>query len=176
MNNELPPVPRGLDLSQEAGDVIIRRRWYSLAAYFLVLFTLFWLGFLCFWYWQAFHQKHFEWMMVLFPLIHVAVGLGMLYYTVCLFCNTTEVRINRDLVRVQTYPLPWFGNLDLAAGNITGTRIRQRRNKNSVTYQLVYVNPDNREKSLLWSCGSQENAEFIEYFVRRAAGLQSAGE
>ena len=48
--------------------------WYSSMSFFILLFTIIWNAFLFFWYSMAFTIGA-PWIMVIFPLIHVAIGL-----------------------------------------------------------------------------------------------------
>src|SRR5690606_6273323 len=79
---ERPPVPlpRRMELRATPHGIEITRQWFSHAVLFLIPFCLFWDGFLLVWYAAAF-KTGAPAAAKLFPLIHVAVGAGITYYT-----------------------------------------------------------------------------------------------
>lgn len=46
--------------------------------------------------------------MGLFGLIHLAVGIGLTYYTISLLFNKTDIWVNRDDLIIKHHPLPSF--------------------------------------------------------------------
>jgi hypothetical protein len=171
MSKILPPVPERLEVSNEAGDLVIRRKWLSWKAAPLALFATVWDAFLVFWYFAAFRTGRAELIMVLFPLLHVAAGAAITYYVLCLFLNTTRIRISPNRVKIETGPLPWRGNGELMAADIRDTRVHVRHNKDSVSFALRYVDAANRERGLGPGFDEEKQAEYVEYFIRQAAGL-----
>lgn len=75
----LPPtIPEGFDLIKTSDGVIIRRNWLTWAIAPMAFFAVFWDGFIIFWYATAL-KTHGPLIMILFPLLHVAVGVGLTY-------------------------------------------------------------------------------------------------
>lgn len=99
-------------------------RWWSWLAIPLSLFCLIWDGFLVVWYSIAFSQMkpgNLEfYFMTLFPLGHVAAGMGMTYYTLALMVNRTTVRIDRGILSVRQGPLQWRSPPDVETSEIRG--------------------------------------------------------
>src|SRR5690606_5247899 len=91
----LATLPDWLRVGQGGGGLVFTRRWFQPVFLFLAFFCLMWDGFLVVWYGIAFATlgtaKGPGLMMFVFPLIHVAVGVGLTYYTICGFFNRTEV-------------------------------------------------------------------------------------
>lgn len=113
--------------------MVLARRWRSadLARLaFMVPFCLFWDGFLVVWY--SVILSHFgepsgpSLAFVLFPLMHVAIGLGITYSTLASLLNSTTVRVEGDVASVVHGPLPWRGNLRLSLEGARGVFVRQQ--------------------------------------------------
>src|SRR5262245_10612501 len=83
-----PPVPQPSTITVEdlGNGVRITRRWFTWAAVILTFFCVFWVGFLIFWYSMAL-RPGMPVMMVLFPLIHVTVGVVLTYFTIAFYIN-----------------------------------------------------------------------------------------
>ena len=48
----------------------------------------------------------------LLPIAHVAVGVGLTYYTLTRLMNRTRIEVSRDELTIRHGPLPWRGNMD----------------------------------------------------------------
>jgi hypothetical protein len=115
-----------LDIIRTNYELAINYRWRSPAAYFLIFFCLFWDGFLVFWYGIGLATGEMPTMFFLFPLIHVAVGIGLTYYTVCLFVNTTQIRADQRTLKVNHGPLPWpRGNKEIAVRDVQQLYVKE---------------------------------------------------
>ena len=118
-------------------------------------------SFLVFWYWTALFggaggkggAAPFNLIMVIFPIAHVAVGVGLTYYTLCLFLNKTQVVYDGVYLTVRSGPIPTFGNRSIARDEIRGFEgeMRTQSNKSGpqMTYQLFVVLAENVRKSLV---------------------------
>ena len=107
------PVPRPARMVVDdfAGDLTVRWRWFSPAHIFLAIFCLAWDSFLFAWYSISLSVQHapppFSWLMIVFPVGHVAVGVTLTYLVLTGFVNRTKVRVNGRTVTVGHGPLPW---------------------------------------------------------------------
>ena len=165
-------IPEGLDVLQQGDAVIIRRSWRTLAALPIFIFLIPWFGFLGFWYYHAFTMKHAPLVMFLFPLIHLAAGLGLAYFAAASLINSTNITISTSSVKCETGPLPWRGNRSLPAEVIRGLVVRERSgNKGSVRYAIMYIDAANKEHSLLLPLSRRKQADFIAASIRELLGL-----
>ncbi|HKL87124.1 MAG TPA: hypothetical protein VJ861_12405 [Treponemataceae bacterium] len=121
----LTPRPQSFKIIDEMGVLTIKRRWFNIKHPIMLFFSLFWNGFLVFWYSmlpnlidEGGKIDYFVSVFYLFPLIHVSVGIGLLYYALCGFFNHTSVVVERDKVLVRTGPLPWPGNRTLTSREV----------------------------------------------------------
>lgn len=169
-------IPEGLDLIESVNLTTIRRVWLSWKIAFLIPFAIVWNGFIFFWYSQAL-KTHAPLIMVLFPILHVAVGVGLIYYIVASLVNKTDIECNPMGVRVRTYPLPWLGNCAVRADEITGLVVRARfasntdSNQNRVSYCVMYIAPSRKEKKLVGGSTMSEQADFIVQVIKSTLGL-----
>lgn len=128
-----------LEINQTHFALDISMRWYTPVAYFLVFFCLMWNGFLINWYGIGLSTGNMPSMFFLFPLIHVAVGIGLTYYTICLFVNTTHISADERELHVQHSPLPWpRGNKTIATRDLSQLYVKELvGNKGKRSYSLL---------------------------------------
>jgi hypothetical protein len=172
-----PPstIPEGLDLINDADGVTIRKVWRTWLVAPLAIFAIFWDGFLFFWYSQAISQPSMELklMILFFPLIHVAAGVGITYYVIASLFNKTDVVISLSGIKVSTYPFPWFGSKEVKREEITDIIVRERiGNRNRRTYAIMYVDFSKKERKLIASIPESDQAEFIEQTIRDTTGIR----
>ena len=173
-------IPEGLDLIESVNLTTIRRVWLSWKIAFLIPFAIIWNGFIFFWYSQAL-KSHAPLMMVIFPILHVAVGVGLIYFIIASLVNKTDIECNAMGVRVRTYPVPWLGNCAVRADEIKGLVVRERfannanSNQNRVTYCVMYIVPSRKEKKLVGGLTASEQADFIARVIRNILGLPEEG-
>jgi hypothetical protein len=168
-------------------------RWYSMAAWGLAFFCVFWDGFLVFWYAGATAgidvSQGFEGlrgpqlMMLLFPLLHVGVGLGITYFTACKFLNRTVVDVSPREIRVTIGPLPWPGNRSVAPLQVAQVYreeiVRNTKNGQTVTYSVSAALKDGKKLKLLSGLDTADQALFLEQEIERHLGIRDqpvAGE
>jgi hypothetical protein len=114
----LLPRPRRFRVEEAAGAWRVGYGWFTPALLFLAFFCVAWDSFLVFWYSVAFTQRDTPWIMVVFPVAHVAVGVGLSYSTLAGFLNRTTIEAARGMVAVRHGPLPWVGNRTLRASDL----------------------------------------------------------
>ncbi len=170
------PQPRGVRVEDWGGDVRLIRRWFSAKYIFLIFFCTFWDGFLVFWYTAAFSMPQTPWIMVVFPILHVAVGAGLTYTTACGLLNRTILTIGSGILTVQHGPLPWWGNRQLVATDLDQLYCRRRLTHNrggtSETFELHATLKSGTSLKLLSGIEDAEQALFIEAEVERRLGIK----
>ncbi len=169
------PIPEGLDIIQTPQSAIIRRTWFSHVVWFLIFFCIFWDGFLVFWYSMAFTAGPKGGLimlpLLLFPLLHVAVGISLTYFVICTFVNKTDIVLEAGMVTIKSHPLPWPGNKSIPADTVTDFLVRERfaqsRNGARVNYCIYYVDTTNRERRLITGLKTREQADYIASSLTR---------
>lgn len=176
------PLPPGMQIQETMGGTLLTRRWFNLAVVFLIPFCIAWDSFLIFWYSIALSGKA-PWIMAVFPIIHVAVGVGLTYYTIATLFNRTSILAGRGNLRIQHGPVPWKGNTDLSMASLNQLYCKEKisRGKNGPNYQyeLWAALHDGSTRKLLGTGLTMEQALYIEQKLERALALKDramAGE
>lgn len=137
--------------TDEALEITIN--WFSPVAYFLAFFSVFWCGALVVWYSIAITTGA-PLMAMIFPLIHVAIGISILYYTVCLFFNKTYMDVYKGHLTVYHKPIPWWkGSKEIPTKNIkqfyVNKKVKTKKSGTQSTYELMVKTVNNSNKTLL---------------------------
>ncbi len=183
---EIAP-PKGITITEDPYHVTIVRRWFSPMAFGLLFFVIFWDGFLIFWYAMALGPARpsgaMALMPILFPLLHVAVGLFLTYWLLCLFFNRTTIQVNEQELSIRHHPLPWPGSRALNPVDIDQLfckeRVSRSKNGTSRSYQLHARVRDGKKHKLLDNLDDQDHALFLEQRLEKLLGIQDrrvAGE
>jgi len=183
----------------------LKWRWFNpVLAVFLLFFSVFWNGFLVFWYsivmgmFRAPAQavangygasanaalnaetvsQGLNWIFAIFPLLHVAVGVGMLYYTICLFVNRTDISLENGTLEVRHGPLPWRGNRKLSQTAIAQLFVAKRlsysrKNGTSEHFDLMVLDPEQIITPLLKDMPTLEHAKYVEQWVEQKLGIRN---
>jgi len=102
----------------------LKKKWRTWLVIPLIFFCIAWDSFLVFWYAIAFSQMNPQsaefWLMTLFPIGHVAVGVALTYLVVASLLNTTSIRIQQGSLSVRHRPVPWREPTTLETSEIRG--------------------------------------------------------
>jgi hypothetical protein len=181
---EKPPVPlpERIQLEKRGQSITLKWRWFSLKFVFLAIFSLFWMFFLLFFYGMLFSSGAPSFV-ALFPLIHVAVGVGMGYSALAGFLNTTTVRINVKEFVIEHGPLPWIGGVQLPVTDLAQLYTREKytrtENSSSFTYELWAELKNQRSKKLLSGLEDPSLVQYLEQQIESFLQIQDrpvAGE
>ncbi len=169
------PMPPGITMENRGGGIVITRRWFSAVVYFLIPFCIAWDAFLVFWYSMAF-SGNAPWIMVVFPIAHVAVGVGLTYFCIASLFNSTFISAGQGQLRIGHGPLPWRGGLELAESEIDQLFCKMKtsnnRNGSSSVYEVWAMMRDGTSRKLLGTGLSEDQALFIEQKLERAMGIK----
>jgi hypothetical protein len=164
-------LPDKLTLNYRGSGFEIVRKWLGWQTIFLTVFAVFRDGFLLFWYSTALGFGAVNMMMVLFPLIHVAAGVGISYAALAGWFNTTRISVDQGKVTVRHGPLPWLGNKDLDGASLTQLyskeKVSRGRNSTSVTYEVHAITATGKNEKLVSGLDSSEQALYIEQEIER---------
>lgn len=177
-------LPEGLEMVNENGRLDIRRKWFSPVFIFTAFFAVIWCGFLVMWYatlgsFSSEDGAGGSHMLIfyLFPLLHVAVGIGLLYYSLCGFLNKTLIRADWENLTIKHYPLPWKGNRIIPRQDIKQLYVKQievrSRGSLSITYEVHLLTQSSRDIKLLSNLPNKEQAAFIEQEVEKYLQIQN---
>lgn len=178
-------LPERFSVELGRGDLLrIRWRWFKPVAFFLLFFCLGWDGFLLAWYTTGVASNtELSLLFFVFPLGHVAVGVGLTYYTAALFLNRTTVTVKRHELRVSHSPLPWAPSPRIPVRDLEQIYIERKVSHNdsgtSVTFQLMAVTRTHTGQKLVGGLSELGQALYLEQEVERVLGVRDrpvAGE
>jgi hypothetical protein len=172
--SDAPTEPGYRDAPRKQGSITVVRRWFSPVFIFLALFCCIWDGFLFFWYSKLTSgPAEFAILAGLFPILHVAVGVGLTYYTIAGFVNRTTLRLDERFLSVRHAPLPWKGNHTIARENIKQLycehEVTQGKNGASHSYYLSAVLMDEHKVRL--ASMPVDQAKYIEDIFEERLGI-----
>ncbi len=167
--------PRGLVVADDGVNLSIRRSWLTPGAIFLLFFTIAWDAFLIFWYSIAFTQK-VPWIMIVFPVAHVAIGAGLTYFVIACFVNRTWISLDGGRLSVRHRPLPWPGNVEIDSSEIDQLYCKRdvhhgSKGGTTVNYSLHAVLKGGRKQQLLSGVDEDDHVRFLEQQIEQRLGL-----
>lgn len=165
--------PEKWQVDSTPGSLTVSWRWFSLAVFFLVPFTLFWNGILstaAFGMTEGFKRP--ELLLVGLAVPHVWVGVGLAYYCVALFLNTTTVSVREGALHVKHGPMYWRGNRTLGRGEVQQLFVVEKRgSKGRISYELCALLRDGKRQKLLSGLEDETSARFLEVRLEQALNL-----
>jgi hypothetical protein len=172
-NRPSMPRPNNVSLRKRGQNLELTWRWFSFKFIPLAFFCIAWDSFLCFWYGMALKMLSsgsFAWIMVVFPIAHVAVGVGLTYATLAGFLNTSTLRVDGQYFILHHDPLPWSGELKLPVSELEQIycQLKHKSGENeSTTYTLSAALKDGRKIELLKDLDSPDIGVFMEQQLER---------
>lgn len=131
----------------------------------LLFFAAFWDGFLIFWYTIAF-SANAPAIMFVFPLIHVAVGIGVTYAALSQILNKTTITLSGDKVKIATSPIPTGKSKEIFSGEFKQLFVSSNSNtkgaKGVKSYELHMMRRDGRAEAILKNIHDLDSALFLE--------------
>lgn len=169
----LIPRPEKFQLIDDGVELRIRWRWFNPSVFFLLPFAIAWNAFLVGWYSLAAQMdQELPWgiklLFLVFPIGHVAVGLALLYGSLILLFNRSEVRIGHQELTVAHGPLPWPG-VTLITDEIEQVyctpATTQATHKTTPGYNLQVTLKDGSTRKLLGPLTDQNEALYLEQTI-----------
>lgn len=136
-SERLTPRPASIHVEEDTEPRRLWFAWFRPSIILLTFFCIAWDGFLVFWYTMAFKAPQIIWIMVLFPICHLAIGIGLTYSMLAGYLNRTVITLSSDLLNVWHGPVPWWGNCNLPCDQIEQLYCTtEYRGRNSTQYAL----------------------------------------
>jgi hypothetical protein len=176
-------LPPRFKVEEDTTTTRIVWRWFNPVNHlFLLFFCVAWNSFLLVWYGMAFtvgkDGDPVSLIMVIFPIGHVAVGVGLTYYMLTGFLNRTRIEVSRNQLTIRHGPLPWRGNQDLPGRQLTqlyGEEVTSRgKNSVTITYDLHAVDREGRKVKLLSGLTEKDQVLYLEQTLERRLGIEDA--
>lgn len=169
------PLPQNVKIEHTLGGLLITRRWMEPALFGLLLFCIFWDGFMITWYTIAIVQK--EWGMAAFGTLHALVGIGLTYGLVCGFVNRTEIHVTQGKLQIDhlPLPLPMFKTREVVTSQIaqlyTKRNISRGDDTTNISYALRMKTTDGKDVKLIEHLSEQDHGLYIEQQIERYLGI-----
>jgi hypothetical protein len=168
------PMPDKLEVADVGNELQITYRWFGLKFVFLIIFAVFWNGFMLLWHGISLASG--AWFMSVFGLLHTAVGVGLAYYTLAGLLNKTTIRIGMGQLLIQHWPLPWPGNRQLEASDVaqlfSREKISRSKNSTSYSYQVHALLQNGKKQKLLSGLTDVDQALYVEQEIERYLGIR----
>lgn len=165
------PLPRSLEVRRSGKDLVLRRRWFTWAVLPILLFTVFWDGFMVMWYAIAFSQG--QWGMALFGTLHAAVGVMLAYASLAGLLNATSLAVSAGRLQVRHGPLPWPGEHDVDARDIDQLYVKCCPGGDGLdTFELHAILGDQAHVKLVDALSESEQALFLEQQLEAFLGIE----
>lgn len=153
-----PNPPEYAVVEEWGGDLSVWYRWVDWSVLFMIFFCTFWDSFLVGIYGSAvlawLNGQPVAWGGLIFPLGHLAVGIGITYGTLCQLLNLTWIQLSFQTLTIRHGPVPVWGNHTVDATQIDQLYVGQgtswRRN-NTPNYTLCALLKDETRVELLTS-------------------------
>lgn len=155
-------------------DLYIERRWRAGSNRAMFVFTAVWLGFLIVWYWVA--GSRGDWVMMVFPILHLAVAAVLIYQSLTALLNRTQLTLRGEALDIEHGPLPWPGNRRLAVADLAQLYCQERvrgasGSRKIMAYDVIARLANGRDVELVPGCNLPEQALFIEQVMEECLGI-----
>lgn len=175
-------IPNGLEVLRLREELEIDVNWYRSAnrsgLRFLMFFTAVWnLILLPFVLIGIFGG---ELQILLFTSLHLAVGLGLIYYLARIFLNTSKISVNSRLIRLETGPLrvPWYQPREISRGDLRQLYVTKyvtsRTNGRPNYAYALYAVLHNGQKIKLLGQMNLETQLYLEQEIEKFLGIRDA--
>lgn len=165
-------MPEGIELTETSDALAMTYTWSRVHGVMLGVFSVLWWGFLSFWYARAMGSGNL--IMLLFPLIHVSMGVGVAYTALAHFVNKSTVLVNPGVLAIEIGPLPWPGTRKLPTQQLRQLYVKKvvHRNKNgtTITYDLR-AETTKGDVKLLGGFPQVVHAKFMERAIEDKLGI-----
>ncbi|OLQ71678.1 hypothetical protein BIT28_12250 [Photobacterium proteolyticum] len=172
-------IPEGMTINSGYDGLTIERRWYTSKTLFYAGFAVIWNAFLFNWYrefpgFDALTEDNI--MTYLFPVGHVAVGVGLIYYVVAGFLNKTTVTVSHSNVESKISPIPFGLKKVIPAPSIEQVYCKEvtksSKNGESVTFEVRVIQKDRKNTCLVSGLETSEQALFLEHEIESYLGIK----
>ena len=174
-------MPEKIQVYKDFQHLRIVRKWFGFKFILLTLFVIFWCGFLISWYAMAFSFPFRDasiLMFFIFPLLHVALGIGLAYYALTGYLNRTVIHVDFNSISIRHGPLPFWGEKQVSSKAILQLYCNEDdywlsgRGYRYHTYAVHAITRNWRNIKLLTGLDTSEQALFIEQEIEKFLNIE----
>ncbi len=163
-------LPASFRVERIGKRMTVRIRWFKPALLMLIPFAIAWNAFLVGWYANVLGgdvpSGSFGMVFAVFPIGHVAVGIGVAYRALANLFNRTLVKVTPAKLSVNHLPLPWWPIRSVPVREIeqlyVTRKVRRGKNGTSVGYELRAVTRQHAAMLLLGGLDDLDQALWLE--------------
>lgn len=115
-------IPEHLHIQDLGGELTIGYRWFHWGVLFLIPFCIAWNAFLVGWYAMAGQMEGMpaplRIVFLVFPIGHVAVGLGLIYAVLTMLFNRTTIRVRHGALDIRHGPIFFPGSRSISVDEL----------------------------------------------------------
>jgi hypothetical protein len=165
------PLPHGLTMSESGGRLRLVHPWYRPVMFVALLGCILWNVGFAVWYELAKSPSEIPLVVLLFAIVHMAIGVSITYAIVAGFFNRTIIEADATHLTIRHTPMPWPGNHQVRAGDLQQLFCEEQVDNRSVTYRLSAVLKDGRKLPLVKTLPEPIQALFLEHTLERHLGI-----
>lgn len=187
---EIPPgkeeifvIPKGIEVLKMFSELEIKMDWRHTASKFMMFFTLVWNGIL--FPMALVIILSGELSMLLFMSIHLAVGLGFLYWSLAALFNTTYITVDSNYINIQHRPFQlFFKEYQLETKEVDQLYVKKYSNGSTngtpnYVYGVMAIMKSKEEIKIIKGLNKPQQALYIEQEIEKFAEIKDrpvAGE
>lgn len=164
-NQQAMPIPENLEVQEGGYGLSFSWKWSKLVGIIILIFAGVWNSIIIGMYISIYNSNE-PGLVYLFPLLHLAVGLGLGYYGVASLINKTNVTVNKNEISIEHTPLFWPGAKTINRIDVKQLYVCEviTRNKNgySRSYSLKGIDQNNRSFDVVKNLGRSDMAKYLE--------------
>ncbi len=170
--------PEKLSIEDSPTRLRISWRWFKPHHFFLLFFAIAWNAFLVGWYVMGSQMPGpaaMKLIFFVFPIVHVAVGVGIGYSAITGFLNRTTVEVRSHQLRIYHSPLPWKGGRDLRRDQVqqlfVRDKVRATKQGSFQVYELKARLTDGRNITLIPAETEIDKLLYLEQQIEKRLGI-----
>ncbi len=165
-------LPPGIDAYSTPSEIDMLVSWRRSSHSFLIFFTIFWNAILSIFVAVAITTG--SWSILAFISVHLAIGIGLLYYTIATLFNTTHVNVDHYNLLVEHRPIrvPFIRDQDIPVTEIDQIYIDKyvagRTNgRPNYAYGVNLITTGDKTIKLVRGLRDAQHARYIEQEVEK---------
>ncbi len=169
-------IPAQMNTQRDTHHLQITRKWFDMKWVILTPFVIAWDAFLFYWYFMAFSAPQIDLLPILFPILHVLLGIILTYLLFAGFLNTTTIIVTSSVVSVKHSPIPFWGNKRVASKTLLQLYCKKEvfwhHLQRITTFSVRAITSDRKNITLLSGLNIAEQALFIEQEIETFLGIE----
>lgn len=165
-------VPDRFEVTQTEAELRVSWSWFRFSLHVPMLcFCVMWDAAIFAVYLGALRAPTLSWIALVFPIAHLAVGLGLTYATLAGLLNRTTVVAAADGLEIQHGPVPWPGPGKLPRKALRQLYVTCNSSSKTRTWDLCALGADDQQVRLLPRLEHADQAFYLERQLELQLGI-----